>query len=121
MKTIQELADWKEQILKSEQEFGETKRVQVQIAMSTCGITAGAKVVLEELKLILKEKQIIDVEVSQTGCPGLCFSEPLVSVFHVGEKGRIYGNIKKNMVERIVEEDIIKNQPIKEWLINREG
>ena len=54
------------------------KDVQVVVGMGTCGIAAGAKDTYAALVDTLSEKGMTNVLVRQTGCMGLCHSEPTV-------------------------------------------
>lgn len=120
MRSVEELQKVRAKAIKEIEDRENQFDVLIEVAMSTCGITAGAKEVMEEINRILKEKDIPRVSVSQTGCPGLCFYEPLVTIIKKDEKSRYYGKIKKENVEKLIEEEVINNRPIKEWLINLE-
>ena len=92
----------------------------ITIGMGTCGIAAGARetmhAVLEEL-----EKRQIDAHVVTVGCIGLCASEPLVDIEQAGG-GRIsYGKITADRVPRLIEEHLVKNRIIQEWVVGRVG
>ena len=51
--------------------------VQIRVAMATCGIASGAKIVMDYLMNEL-EKRNIPAMVTQTGCMGYCYAEPTV-------------------------------------------
>lgn len=120
MKSLADLVSIGEK-MKTERERRSAKgEIRVEVAMSTCGITAGAAEVLEEVLHILKEKELHNVVVAKTGCPGLCFYEPLLTVEHPGEKKRVYGRVTRDRVEKLIEEDVLRNHPVAEWLINKE-
>ena len=65
------------------------KDVQVVVGMGTCGIAAGAKETFTALIDTLSEKGLTNVLVRQTGCMGLCHSEPTVEVVVPGIEGKI--------------------------------
>ena len=83
------------------------KDVQVIVGMGTCGIAAGAKETFTTLIDILNEKSLTNVLVRQTGCMGLCHSEPTVEVVVPGMPSVIYGNVDAAMARDIVEKHII--------------
>ena len=83
------------------------KDVQVIVGMGTCGIAAGAKETFTTLIDMLNEKSLTNVLVRQTGCMGLCHSEPTVEVVVPGMPSVIYGNVDAAMARDIVEEHII--------------
>ncbi len=83
------------------------KDVQVIVGMGTCGIAAGAKETFTTLIEMLNEKSLTNVLVRQTGCMGLCHSEPTVEVVVPGMPSVIYGNVDAAMARDIVEKHII--------------
>lgn len=93
---------------------------KIEIAMSTCGITAGAREVLNAVIDELKVRNLHDVQVSQTGCPGLCFFEPLVTISKPNKGKFVYGKVTPERVRKIISSHVINDQPIKDWLINLE-
>jgi NADP-reducing hydrogenase subunit HndB len=84
--------------------------------MGTCGISAGARevmhAILEEL-----EKRELDAHMTTVGCIGICDKEPLVSVHQVDKPTVSYGNITLAMVPRLIEEHLIKDQVVEEWVV----
>ncbi|MGE0792828.1 MAG: NADH-ubiquinone oxidoreductase-F iron-sulfur binding region domain-containing protein [Candidatus Woesearchaeota archaeon] len=77
---------------------------RITIGVATCGISAGALEVLEELK-----KFNLDIPIIETGCIGMCYNEPIVTVVQNNKKF-IYGNVKKEDVKELVKN--IKNKTI---------
>ncbi len=59
--------------------FFDTSRPRVLVGASTCGKAAGADKLLAALPTHLKELGL-DIEVTQVGCLGLCYAEPLVEL-----------------------------------------
>ncbi|MBL7076423.1 MAG: NADH-quinone oxidoreductase subunit NuoF [Kiritimatiellae bacterium] len=59
--------------------FLDSRSPRVLVGASTCGLAAGADDVLEALPGHLAEMGL-DIEVSQVGCLGLCYAEPLVEL-----------------------------------------
>jgi NADP-reducing hydrogenase subunit HndB len=92
----------------------------ITVGMGTCGITAGARevmhAILEEL-----EKRNIEAHVTTVGCIGMCAKEPLVDIHQAGKPTITYGKITPAMVPRLIEEHLIKNQAIQEWVVKTEG
>lgn len=83
------------------------KDVQVIVGMGTCGIAAGAKETFSALINALNEKSLTNVLVRQTGCMGLCHSEPTVEVVVPGMPSVIYGHVDAAMAREIVDRHII--------------
>lgn len=88
------------------QRSAEGKRGKVIIGMGTCGIAAGAKSVFDAFLDEMKATDIMDVTVKQTGCMGLCFSEPTVEVSCEGMPSVVYGNVDEKTARRIVQEHL---------------
>ena len=83
------------------------KDVQVIVGMGTCGIAAGAKDTFTALIDALTEKGLTNVLVRQTGCMGLCHSEPTVEVVAPEMPTVIYGHVDAATAKEIVEKHII--------------
>ena len=83
------------------------KDVQVIVGMGTCGIAAGAKDTYAALVDTLSEKGMTNVLVRQTGCMGLCHSEPTVEVVVPGMPTVIYGHVDAATAKDIVEKHIV--------------
>lgn len=88
------------------------------VGMGTCGIAAGAR---ETMRAILEElaKRQIDAHVTTVGCIGMCVKEPLVDIEQAGKPRITYGNVKPPMVPRLIEDHLIKGQPVEEWVVGR--
>lgn len=92
---------------------------RVVVGMATCGITAGARPVLNALVEEVSLRGLDNVIVTQVGCIGKCSLEPIVEVYN--EKGDrfTYVRVKKEDAKRIIEEHIINNQVCTDLLIER--
>lgn len=82
------------------------KRAEVIIGMGTCGIAAGAKIVFDAFLDEMEKAGISDVTVKQTGCMGLCFSEPTVEVLCDDMPHVVYGNVDEKTARRIVRDHL---------------
>lgn len=83
--------------------------VQVKVAMATCGIASGAKVVMEYFIEEL-DKRNIDAVVTQTGCMGYCFAEPTVEVVLPGVEPIVFGYVDTRRADQIIEMYIKQNE-----------
>ncbi|MDR1046940.1 MAG: (2Fe-2S) ferredoxin domain-containing protein [Treponema sp.] len=98
----------------------EGKEIQVIVGMGTCGIAAGAKVTLDAFINALDEKKLVDsVMVRQTGCMGLCHSEPTVEVISPGMPSVIYGNVNAEVAREIVQKHILGHELLDNHILNR--
>jgi NADP-reducing hydrogenase subunit HndB len=86
----------------------EGKEIQVIVGMGTCGIAAGAKQTLDAFITGLDENKLVDsVLVRQTGCMGMCHSEPTVEVIVPGMPAVIYGRVDTAVAGEIIQKHII--------------
>ena len=95
------------------------KDVQVIVGMGTCGIAAGAKDTFTALVGAINEKGLTTVLIRQTGCMGLCHSEPTVEVVVPGMPAVIYGNVDAATAKAVVEKHIVGHQLIDDKILDR--
>lgn len=97
----------------------EGKDARIIVGMGTCGIAAGAKLVLDTFLEVLEEKKIDNVSVTQTGCMGLCYVEPTIEVIVPGMPDVIYGKVDVETARKIVEQHIIGKQLVTDHMFDR--
>ncbi len=73
--------------------------MKMVVGTATCGVAAGANKVLERLKN-LQAVQSGEVSVTETGCIGMCFMEPLVQVVDCSST-RLYGKVTPELAEKL--------------------
>jgi NADH-quinone oxidoreductase subunit F len=89
----------------------------VAIGLGTCGISAGGERVYRAFQDELKERPDAFL-LKETGCIGMCYREVLVEVSNGNGHPRLYGDVTPDRVGRIVEQDVMNNQVIDEWLVS---
>lgn len=88
---------------------------KIKVGLGTCGISAGGQLVFNKAAELIDSLKL-DVELSETGCNGMCYEEVLLEI--EDEKDSfLYSKVNTAKVNRIINEHIINNQPINEWLI----
>jgi len=98
----------------------EGKEIQVIVGMGTCGIAAGAKSTLDTFINALDENKLVDkVIVRQTGCMGLCHSEPTVEVLAPNMPNVIYGPVDVAMAKEIVNKHILGHELLDKNILNK--
>lgn len=119
LKSVADLQKLQEQ-LKKDMKRRTAARTTITIGMGTCGIAAGAR---ETMHAILEElaKRNIDAHVTTVGCIGMCSQEPLVDIQQGDEPRVTYGHLTADRVPRLIEEHIVNNRIIEEWVIARVG
>jgi (2Fe-2S) ferredoxin len=90
----------------------------IRVGMGTCGIAAGARETWNALEQELARAGI-SAYIGSVGCIGMCAREPLVEIQQAGRARILYGNVNADMVPRLVQEHLIKGEPVKEWVICR--
>ena len=100
-------------------------KLQILICLGTGGLAAGGDKVVKVFKKELQKNKIsADVkkrcEIKKTGCRGLCARDVLVDIVEKGVSKHTYMKVNSEMVKRIVEEDLAKGNPVKEWLVGED-
>ncbi|NLN15127.1 MAG: NADH-quinone oxidoreductase subunit NuoF [Tissierellia bacterium] len=105
----------------------ENQRKQIVVCAGTGCVASGALDIYEEFKRLIEEKglsskaevvkEVEDVTVKKSGCPGLCEAGPLVRV----EPGDIlYTKVKVEDCKDIIEETFIKDKTLDRLLFTKE-
>ncbi|MFQ5498730.1 MAG: NADH-ubiquinone oxidoreductase-F iron-sulfur binding region domain-containing protein [Candidatus Zixiibacteriota bacterium] len=92
----------------------------VRIGLGTCGISAGGEKVYQALHDELAEHPQA-FTLKETGCVGMCYREVLVEVSNGNGTSHMYGEVTPERVGRIVDEAILNDRVIDEWLVSGEG
>lgn len=76
----------------------------VLVSLGTCGLAAGGSPVYEALKTEIADKKLEHVfNLVQTGCMGMCHSEPSIEIIHHGTGERVfYGNVTPDNAAAII-------------------
>ena len=118
MKTLAELQAIKDKMKNKVvlREGGESTRVVV--GMATCGISAGARPVLNAFVEGVNEAGLADkVTVSQTGCVGLCQLEPIVEVYEADKEKVTYVKMDAEKAKKVIEEDHKGGKVVAEYTV----
>ena len=92
----------------------------VSIGLGTCGISAGGEKVYKAFQDELKDRPGAFL-LKETGCVGMCYREVLVEVRNGNGSPRLYGDVTPDRVGKIVEEDVMNDRPLTDWLVSGEG
>ncbi len=114
---LRKLREEKQQAL-AQRDAGEGS-IEVIIGMGTCGIAAGAKETFSAMVDEINRLRLGNVVVKQTGCMGLCASEPSVEVVVPGMPGVVYGKVDAAIGRRIVNSHIVKGELVGEYLFDK--
>jgi len=108
--TIDDLKKIKEKVHKEMALRDGDRRVKVTVHMGTCGITSGAKEVMDSLLEEIESAKVNDVIVTTSGCMGLCSREPLVTVEVVNQEPIKYEYVNPNKMRQIFKRHILAGE-----------
>jgi NADP-reducing hydrogenase subunit HndB len=94
-----------------------TARAKVNVHMGTCGISAGAREVMNALLKELEAKSIADVIVTTSGCAGLCSREPMATVELKGQSPVKYVELTPEKMVKVLREHVLKGAIVTEYAL----
>ena len=83
----------------------------VRIGTALCGKAAGADAVVASIVERMDQKHV-SAMVSEVGCLGPCFAEPLVDVSMPDGSRVVYRNVTPELASRIVDSHLLEGQPL---------
>lgn len=105
--TIADLKRIKEEV-QSQTSMREGKgRARVTVHMGTCGIAAGARIVMDALIESMNEADARDIIVKTSGCAGFCSQEPMVTVEIADEPPVIYSKMDANKMRQVFKRHVL--------------
>lgn len=84
--------------------------VKVTVHMGTCGIAAGAREVMDALLEEMARTDRQDIHVMNSGCMGMCSSEPNVTVEIRGQDPIIYQHVDRNKMRQIFKRHVLRGE-----------
>ena len=97
----------------------DNKDVQIIVGMGTCGIAAGAKAAFDVFVEELEKAGLQNVAIRQTGCMGLCHSEPTVEVVVPGMPTVVYGKVDAETARKIVNQHIVRKLLVNDHIFDK--
>jgi len=82
----------------------------ILLGSATCGRAAGAGPVLESIRETLA-KHKLEATITQVGCIGLCYAEPLVDIVKPGCPRICYHSVTPEIAAQLVEDYLIHDNP----------
>ena len=120
MKSLEELMKIREQMKDKVAIRNGSGEIRVVVGMATCGISAGARPVLNAFVEEITNAGLADkVTVTQTGCIGICQYEPVVEVFEDGKDKVTYVKMTADKAKRVVAEHLGGGKPVEEYTIGK--
>lgn len=118
MKSLEDLHKLREK-LKADIKLRKEEGTKIIVGMGTCGIAAGAREVMSTILDELAVRKLINVQVQQTGCIGMCEKEVLVDVIRPGEPRITYGKVKPEDVKKIIAEHVVNGRIVEELVVGK--
>ena len=92
--------------------------IRIVVGMATCGIAAGARPVLNAFVEGVSEAGLTDkIQVTQTGCIGICQYEPVVEIYEKDKEKVTYVKMTADKAKEVVEKHIKGGQIVTEYTI----
>ena len=92
-----------------------SEKPRILVGTATCGRAAGAMAIVETIDKELSQR-VIEAVVTQVGCIGLCYAEPLVDIIKPNRPRLCYGNVTPETIAQLIEDYIITMTPALTWL-----
>jgi len=106
--TIDDLKKIRENAKKSTALRENNATAKVTVHMGTCGIAAGAREVMDALLEEIAQADRQDIQVTNSGCMGMCSREPNVTVEISGQDPVIYQHMDRNKMRQVFKQHVLK-------------
>ena len=83
---------------------------RILVGMATCGRAAGAAALMDLLREELPRRGV-DAHVTEVGCVGLCYAEPLVDIIKPGRPRITYGNVTPEILKQLIQDYLVGDNP----------
>ena len=98
----------------------QSDKPRILVGTATCGRAAGAMAVLETIENELTRLGI-EAIVTQVGCIGLCYTEPIIDIIKPDRPHVYYGGVTPKIVTRLLEDYIINDNPCPDLALGTTG
>lgn len=92
-------------------------QIRVVVGMATCGIASGARPVLTALSDAVQEQGLNNINVTQTGCIGLCQYEPIVEVMEPGKEKVTYVKMTPEKAMEVLRMHLLDGQVVTKYTL----
>ncbi|MEI6124962.1 MAG: (2Fe-2S) ferredoxin domain-containing protein [Pseudomonadota bacterium] len=117
--TIADLKKIKERAMKETSLREGEMTVKITVHMGTCGIAAGAREVMDALLDEMAQIDRQDIRVVNSGCMGMCSSEPNVTVEIIGQEPVIYQHMDANRTRQVFKRHVLKGEAQPDFALAR--
>src|SRR5512137_2108349 len=88
----------------------QSERPRILVGTGTCGRAAGALAVVQAIKEHLYRRNI-EASVTEVGCIGLCYAEPLVDIVKPNHPRVCYQGVNSENVSLLLDDYLIHDHP----------
>lgn len=92
------------------------QQIHITIGTATCGRAAGAREALQTFK-DESARRHIDVTLTEVGCRGYCYAEPMAVISKPGHPPICYGYVTPGVATRLVSDFVIGDDPCLEFAL----
>lgn len=90
---------------------------KITVHMGTCGIAAGARVIMNVIIKVVEESGRDDIIVTTSGCAGFCSREPMATVELKGETPVKYSDLTEDKIKKIFSEHVLQGNIVEEYAL----
>jgi NADP-reducing hydrogenase subunit HndB len=91
----------------------------IRVGLGSCGIAAGAQEAYNVFASEIQKEGVEDIVVQQTGCMGLCYSEPTVEVIMPDMPTVIYGHVNGEVAKRILRKHVVGKTLVQDHIFDK--
>ena len=92
-------------------------RAKITVHMGTCGISAGARNIMNTLLELISDAKVDDVILTTSGCAGFCSREPMVTVELLGEPPVKYADLTEEKIRKIFYDHVMDKKIVVEYAL----
>jgi len=92
-------------------------RARVNVHMGTCGISAGARKIVDAVLKIMEERDVKDVLLTTSGCAGLCSREPMATIELAGAAPVKYVDLTEEKIRTIFADHVLGGKIVAEYAL----
>ncbi|MFC2069564.1 NADH-ubiquinone oxidoreductase-F iron-sulfur binding region domain-containing protein [Chloroflexota bacterium] len=112
--------DIRNQAIAEKEALEKSGKIRILVGTATCGRAAGAMEVVEVIEKELSSRKI-DAIITQVGCIGLCYAEPIIDIIKPNRPRVSYGSVTPESIVQIIEEYIVNDNPLPELALGTIG
>jgi NADH-quinone oxidoreductase subunit F len=100
----------KQQAISKWHELEQSCKSRILIGAGSCGRAAGALALIEVISAKLAENNI-EAIITQVGCIGLCYAEPMIGIIKPGQPLIYYGNLTPKLASQLIDDYLRNDNP----------